>query len=108
MASQAKELVDELNRFRAEISKLRNALNELDREKESWFGKKEEISKKIRESIQKIKDSKTKRDCLTNEVKELKPKRDGINKEITAKLKEFENLKKKGIDEKDKRAEKAV
>jgi len=97
MASGYKELVEELNRHRIEVSKLKSSLNGLDEEKESWFGKKEEISKKIRESIQKIKDSKTKRDCLTNEVKELKPKRDGINKEITAKLKEFENLKKENI-----------
>ena len=89
-----KELVGELNRYRIEVSKLRNALNELDKEKESWFRKKEEFSKKILDSIQKIKDSKAKRDFLTKEVRELKPKRDSINKGIDSKFKELENLKK--------------
>ena len=97
MTSQQEELVEELNKHKVEIYKLRNALNELDKEKESWFKKKEEFSKKIRESIQKIKDNKTKRDYLTSEVKELKPKRDSTNKEIAAKLKELNNLKKEKI-----------
>ena len=58
MASQsAKELVEELNKHKVEVSKLRNALNGLDKEKESWFQKREECSKKIKEFIQKIKDS---------------------------------------------------
>ena len=93
-----KELVEELNRHRIEVSKLRNALNDLDKEKESWFRKKEEFSKKIRDSIQKIKDSKAKRDSLTKEVKELKPKRDSINKGINEKLKEFDKLKKEKLN----------
>jgi len=93
MASQ-QELVEQLNNFRIEVSKLKNSLNELDREKESWFRKKEEFSAKIRESIQKINGSKSKRDALTSEVKGLKPKRDSINKEVSAKLKEFDKLKK--------------
>ncbi|MBS3114776.1 hypothetical protein J4448_06780 [Candidatus Woesearchaeota archaeon] len=97
MTSSPKGLFEELNKHRVEVSKLRNALNELDREKEQWFGKKDEISKKIKESIQKIKEGKTKRDYFTQEVKELKPKRNSINKEITAKLKEFDNLKKEKI-----------
>ena len=97
-----KELVEELNKHRAEVSKLRNSLNDLDREKESWFRKKEEISSRIRAGIQKIKDSKAKRDALTNEVKGLKPKRDGLNKEIKPKSEELEILK-KDIDESSKK-----
>ncbi|MBI2101761.1 hypothetical protein HYT53_04065 [Candidatus Woesearchaeota archaeon] len=92
-----KELVEELNRHRIEASKLRNALNELDKEKESWFKKKEEFSKKIRDSIQAIKYSKAKRDFLTKEVRELKPKRDAINKDINGELKEFDRLKKEKL-----------
>lgn len=94
MAQQQKELVEELNKHRVEVSKLRTALNEIGREKESWFRKKGEFSAKIRASIQKIKDNKSKRDALTLEVKALKPKRDGINKEISEKLKEFDSAKK--------------
>ena len=63
MTSQsAKELVDELNNHKVEVSKLRNALNELDKEKESWFKKKGEYSAKIKEAIKKIKENKAKRD----------------------------------------------
>lgn len=95
MTSQsAKELFEELNKQRIEVSKLRNTLNKLDNEKESWFKKKTEFSKNIKESIQKIKDNKVKRDFLTQEVKELKLKRDIINKEITSKLSGLAGLKK--------------
>src|SRR3989338_6133312 len=94
MASQHKELVEELNNHRVEISKLRNALNGLDKEKESWFGRKEALSAKIKESIRKIKDNKAKRDSFTNEVKELKLKRDLLNKELSSKSSELEKLKK--------------
>ncbi|MBI4452295.1 hypothetical protein HY637_02620 [Candidatus Woesearchaeota archaeon] len=93
MTSQHKELVEELNRHRAEASKLRNTLNELDNEKESWFRKKEEISSRIRAGIQKIKENKAKRDALTKEVKELKMKRDSFNKEIKPRSEELETLK---------------
>ena len=92
-----KKLIEELNKHRIDISKLRNSLNELDKEKELWFKKMEEFSRKIKEYIQKIKDYKQKRDELTREVKEFKSKRDGINREITPKLKELGKLKKEKI-----------
>lgn len=97
MKPQQKELVEELNKHRVEVSKLRNMLNELDREKESWFKKKEEFSKKIKDSIQKVKENKAKRDSLTQEVKELKPKRNSINEVVSSKLKELDILKKEKI-----------
>lgn len=95
MASQQsqKGLLEELSKHRIEASKLKNSLNELDREKESWFKKREEFSKKIRESIQNIKSDKARRDALTQEVKGLKTKRDAANNEINEKLKEFGKLK---------------
>ena len=94
MASSHKELAEELNNHRVEISKLRNTLNGLDKEKESWFGRKEALNAKIKESIRKIKDNKTKRDSFTGEVKELKLKRDLLNKELSSKSSELERLKK--------------
>lgn len=95
MASQsAKEIVDELNKHGAEASKLRNALNLLDNEKERWFKKSKECSISIRNAIQKIKDCKEKRDSLTQEVRELKTKRDGINRDIASKVKDLGSLKK--------------
>ena len=94
MESSAKELVEELNKHKAEVSKLRNILNELNREKESWYKKKGDISAKIRASIQKIKESKLRRDALTKEVKELKPKRDTINKDISSRSSDLDKLRK--------------
>ena len=44
MTLQHKELVEELNKHKIEVSKLRGTLNELDKEKESWYRKKEELS----------------------------------------------------------------
>lgn len=96
MSSQ-QELVEQLNKCRVEVSTLRGRLDELDKEKESWFRKKGEFSSTIRASIQKIKESKTRRDSLTNEVKELKPKRDVLNRELALKFSEFEKLKKEKI-----------
>ena len=98
MTSQsAKELVDELNNHKVEVSKLRNALNELDKEKESWFKKKEEYSAKIKGDIKKIKENKAKRDSLTLEVKELKQKRDSTNKDINSKSIDTDKLKKEKV-----------
>lgn len=92
-----KELIAELDKHKAEVSKLKRALNELDIEKESWFKKREEFSKKIREYIQKIKGNREKRDALAKEIKELKPKRGSINSSIFIKSKDLENLKKEKI-----------
>lgn len=89
-----KELVEEFNRHKLEVSNLRNALNALDKEKELWFKKKGELSGKIRDSIQKIKDYKAKRDSLTEEVKGLKQKRDSLNKDISSKSGDVAKLKK--------------
>jgi uncharacterized coiled-coil DUF342 family protein len=93
MSSQ-QELVEQLNKCRADVSSLKGRLDELDREKESWFRKKSEISDKIKASIQKIKEAKAKRDAFTKEVKDLKPKRDALNKELVQKSSEFDKLKK--------------
>jgi len=98
MPSNHKELVEELNRHKAEASKLREKLNGLDKEKESWFGKKEAISAKIREAIQKIRGSKAKRDSLTLEVKALKTKRDGVNNALKLKLSELGKSKKENSE----------
>ena len=60
MTSQHKELAEELSKNRLEISGLKNTLNELNSQKESWFGKKNLLSSKIKELIAKIKDNKSK------------------------------------------------
>jgi uncharacterized coiled-coil DUF342 family protein len=93
MSSRQNKLIKELNEHKLDVSKLKNQLNELDKEKESWFRKNKELSRRIREAIQKIRKNKAKRDFLTQEVKELKLKRDNANKEISIKLKELDKLR---------------
>ena len=93
-----KELLEELNAKRKEISELKETLNKLNEEKEEWFRKKEELFSKIKAGINQIKDFKAKRDALTNEIKELKPKRDTLNLGVSNKLKVFQSVK----DEKEK------
>jgi len=95
MTSQGhKELVEELNKLRLEISKLRDSLNELDAQKELWFTKKSESSSKIKSGIVKIKQLKLQRDQLTSEVKALKPKRDRFNYEVKQESSELKDLEK--------------
>lgn len=97
MKSQ-KELLEELNAKRKEISELKEVLNKLNEEKEDWFRKKEELFSKIKTGIIHIKEFKAKRDALTSEIKELKPKRDSLNLGVSTKLKDFQSIK----DEKEK------
>jgi len=81
-----KELFKDLDKLRNEIIPLRNELNSLNKDKESWFDKKEYISKNIRDKIRIIKENKIKRDSLTKKVKELKQKRNALNPEISEKI----------------------
>ncbi|HLC50692.1 MAG TPA: hypothetical protein VJI97_04680 [Candidatus Nanoarchaeia archaeon] len=94
MTSQQKELVAELQKFREEVSSLRGTLNSLDTEKESFFHKKDDASKRIRELIHKIKEVKDRRDLFTKEVKDLKVKRDELNKQISEKSIVLNKIKK--------------
>ncbi|MEK6983180.1 MAG: hypothetical protein AABX33_01290 [Nanoarchaeota archaeon] len=94
MTSSQKELVEKLKGVKIDASKLRNELNTLDAQKESWFKKKEEFSAKIRDFIKKIKENKSKRDSLNSEVKALKPKRNEVNIKIAEKLKDIDKLRK--------------
>ncbi len=88
-----KELFASLDRLRREINSLRGALNRADSEKESWYGKKEELYSSIGKKIEHIKESRKKRDGLTKEVKELKEKRAAFNDELKKKIAELVKLK---------------
>ena len=88
-----KELFANLDKLRDEINSINKDLNNKDDEKESWFRKKEDISKNIRRNISSIKESKQKRDDLTKKVKELKEKRNSLNQEIKKNIFELIKLK---------------
>jgi len=88
-----KELFANLDKLRNEINSINKDLNKKDNEKESWFRKKDDLSKNIRRNISSIKESKQKRDDLTKKVKELKEKRNNLNQEIKKRISELIKLK---------------
>ena len=88
-----KELFANLDKLRNEINSINKDLNKKDNEKESWFRKKNDLSRNIRRNISSIKESKQKRDDLTKKVKGLKEKRNDLNQEIKKKISELIKLK---------------
>src|SRR3989338_7377001 len=93
---EKKKALQEVKDLKAEITKIRSELNDLDAQKESWFEKKKRISKDIVALITEITEFKKKRDELTNQVKELKKERDAKNtvvKEISTQMKKLDSDK---------------
>ncbi|MDP6139510.1 MAG: hypothetical protein QGI89_05480, partial [Candidatus Woesearchaeota archaeon] len=78
---------------RSEINSLNKDLNRFNSEKESWFRKKEDFSKNIRNKITDTKENRNKRDTLTKQVKELKEKRRNFNEGAKKKISEVVKLK---------------
>lgn len=87
-----KGLFRQLDSLKNEIISLRTDLNRFNSEKESWFSKKEDFSRQIREKISIIRQSREKRDSLTKKVKEMKEKRNALSGEIGKKISEFKKL----------------
>ena len=65
-----------------EISNLKNKLNEIDKEKELWFKKKEDLKLDISSLIKQIKDIKSIKDKSNIDIIELKKERDKYNDEV--------------------------
>ena len=86
------ELLGSLNEIKKEITALRDKLNEVDQQKESWFQKKEECGKKIKDLIRQVKEKREGRDSLTKKVKENKEKRNELNKKIKDNISETKKL----------------
>ena len=87
-----KELFKNFDILKNDIISLRNNLNKINKEKESWFGKKDVFSRNIKIKINIIKENKSKRDNLTKKVKEFKDKRNSLNEETRKKISEFKKL----------------
>lgn len=86
-----------------EISELKNKLNELNKEKESWFSKKESIHKEISSLIAEIKtirsSSNPSKDL--NNDKEARDKHNKIVKELIISIKDI-NARKEEVIKKNK------
>lgn len=88
------KLSTELEGKRKEIREIKDKLNDLNRKKEEWFHKKEEVRKKISVLISDVKSSKSERDQFTQTVKLSKTERDVLNKDIKEKSAQLEALMK--------------
>ena len=93
-----KELFASFDRLKAEILSYRKNLNQADSEKESWYKKKEGISKDIREKIGSVKEKRRKRDELTSRVRELKEQRAKLDGGIYRKISEVMALRSEARD----------
>lgn len=89
-----KEVYSKVNSLKTEIRDLRIKLNALDKEKESWFSKKEELQKKISESIGDVKETLGERNKQTRDIRSLKRKRNDLNSKIREKIEEIKKYKK--------------
>src|SRR3989344_2539930 len=90
---ERKNLLDRADSLKREVNSLKSSLNEINTQKESWFSKKEEIGKRIRQLIGEVKEAKTRRNELTNSVKIEKAKRQKLNETIVAKIDEIRKIK---------------
>ena len=90
---EKKKVLEELSKHRKEVRDLRDSLNKINNEKESWFQKKKEYAQEITRIVSVIKTSKDKRDDLTGSVKKLKADRDELRNQISKRIKEIKNLK---------------
>jgi len=91
---EKKELLSQLQEKRTEIRNLKSSLNQINSQKESWFSKKEALSKQIAKLIGQVRESKTSRDSFTTQVKDTKKKRDTSNTAIKDKISELKKLQK--------------
>ena len=100
--SERKELFDKLNEHKKRISELRDSLNEANSQKESWFEKNSNIGKEISKQIHEIRQLRSTRDKLSNEVRELKKERQNYNGIVTSKIKQIKeiNSKKENVSKK--------
>jgi len=92
------ELLTRLNELRKEINSLRDNLNKIDREKESWFSKKESLKKEIFKLVKDLKNIKQNKDASNIEVKKLREERDNYNKKVKELIVNIKELNKNKLE----------
>jgi uncharacterized coiled-coil DUF342 family protein len=100
--SEIDKLLTELNTVRLDVRELRNKINNLDRKKEELYREKRKISSDIHSRIRVAKDSKDKRNNLTETVKTTKHSKEELEAKVKTLETEVQSLK----DEKHKLLEK--
>jgi len=87
-----KEILGKVDDAKKSVGNLKDELNSLNKEKESWFAKKDEYAKQIAEKIAEIKVLKRERDEFTAKVKGLKEERNKLNEVIRGRITEIKKI----------------
>ena len=83
-----------VNIEKANIAELRVKLNSINKEKEVWFKKKEDLKLDINKLVSQIKEFKSKRDKANISVSELKKQRDTYNSQVKSLISQLKTLNK--------------
>ena len=83
-----------VNIEKANIAELRPKLNSINKEKEIWFRKKEDLKLEINKLVSQIKEFKSKRDKANISVSELKKQRDTYNSQVKSLISQLKTLNK--------------
>jgi len=100
---EKEQLIQKSRELSREIISLQNELSNVSEQKETVFRQKEAVTKEILSLISEVKDFKQKRNELTKKVRESKKKRDESNSDVRKKIDEIKKVKL----EKDKLIQKA-
>ncbi len=86
------ELLKRLDIVKREVQELKTKVAAANKKKEAAFRKKQEVGKQIAEKIGEITGSRSERNAITGEVRELKRQRDTLNQQIREKVAEIKTL----------------
>ncbi len=92
-----KKLQNEFKQVKEEVSDLRSKLNITDVKKESWFNKKEELKKYIIDSINKIRQLRSRKNKSDLYIQRLKAERDSYNKKVKDLIENIKNVNKEKL-----------
>lgn len=91
--SEIQKLISEMNSLKSEVKELRVKLNSLDRKKEDYFREKRKIGSDIYSRIKNAQDFKSKRNSLTDVVKNTKMSREELENRVKTLEEEIHKLK---------------
>ena len=86
------ELIQKSKEIQQDISNLKRKLNELNKQKESWFKKKSDLNKDVYSLIKGITGIKKQKDKFNKQIYEEKSKRDKYNNEVKKLITELKKL----------------
>ncbi len=87
-----KELNDSLQTLNKDLATLRDRLNQVGKEREEWFERKENLKRRVANLISKTKEVRELRDKSAKEMIELTSKRDEANVKVTELIKKYNEL----------------